>query len=473
MASKNPLKPNIIFILTDDQGAWAAGCYGNYELITPNIDRLAAEGMMFTNFFCTSPVCSPARASILTGCIPSQHGIHDWIREGNSGSNAKTYLEGIRGYTEYLKDSGYICGISGKWHMGNSQLKQKGFSHWYVHQKGGGDYFSAPMIRDGQEVTEHEYITDLITEDALDFIDTQAVNEKPFYASIHYTAPHSPWINQHPQEFVSLYDDCEFATSPKEPPHPWNLFVKVPDAIPESILNDPKEHLKGYYGSISAMDSNIGKIIDRVESLGLRSNTLICFLSDNGFNCGHHGIWGKGNGTYPQNMYDTSVKIPAIFSHPSRIPEGIISEAMLSQYDIMPTLLSYAGIAYNDPSKPGQDFSDLLSGKTEKAYSPQIVVYDEYGPVRMIRTLEWKYIHRYPNGPHELYHLSDDPEERTNLVNNSIYEKQIHKMLSDMEHWFERYVAEDLDGRLEPVTGKGQLDFVGRRKTSDNSFVEL
>ena len=131
-----PERPNILFILTDDQGPWAAGCYGNEEIRTPAIDRIAAAGTRFEHFFVASPVCSPSRANFLSGRISSQHGVHDWIRGGNIGADADTYLQGEVAYTDILAEHGWTCGLSGKWHLGNSQLVQHGFDHWYVHQRG-------------------------------------------------------------------------------------------------------------------------------------------------------------------------------------------------------------------------------------------------------------------------------------------------------------------------------------------------
>ena len=141
-------RPNILFILTDDQGAWALGAAGNREIITPHLDRLASEGAYFPNFFCASPVCSPARASILTGLPPSQHGIHDWIRSGNvpadrcpkpfmDDTQAIEYLAGLPTYPQILADNGYVCGISGKWHLGDSLRPQQGFGYWHVIPYGG------------------------------------------------------------------------------------------------------------------------------------------------------------------------------------------------------------------------------------------------------------------------------------------------------------------------------------------------
>ncbi len=228
MTNKREDLPNIVFILSDDQGCWAMGCAGNSEIITPNLDYLAETGMRFENFFCTSPVCSPARASLLTGQIPSQHGVHDWIREGNVGEKSINYLKNQLSYTDILADNGYICGFSGKWHLGDSINPHKGFSHWYVHQSGGGPYYGAPMVKNGQLIKEEKYITDAITDNALNFIENNADDNEPFYISVHYTAPHSPWIDNHPEEIVALYDDCPFNTCPQETKHPWtkgDIFI--------------------------------------------------------------------------------------------------------------------------------------------------------------------------------------------------------------------------------------------------------
>ncbi|MCK5558356.1 MAG: sulfatase-like hydrolase/transferase, partial [Candidatus Hydrogenedentes bacterium] len=333
MASHNPNKPNVVFILTDDQGPWAMGCAGNGEIRTPNLDRIAATGMRFDSFFCTSPVCSPARASLLTGRIPSQHGVHDWIREGNAGDRPVEYLKVQIGYTEILAAQGYRCGMSGKWHMGDSYRPQKGFTHWYVHERGGGPYYNAPMIRNGELEHDPGYVSDLITDDALDYLAGSAKQKGPFYLSVHYTAPHSPWIDNHPRD-VDSYDDCPFESCPQEPRHPWAI------SLTDQCLGN-REMLKGYFAAVTAMDNNLGRIIDRVEELGLRENTLFVFASDNGFSCGHHGFWGKGNGTYPRNMYENSIRVPLVFSQPGTVPQGTVESGMLSAYDFAPTLLDY------------------------------------------------------------------------------------------------------------------------------------
>jgi len=441
---------NVIVILTDDQGVWAAGCYGNPEIRTPNLDRLAASGMRFENFFVATPVCSPSRATILTGRIPSQNGIHDWLRGGNVDPGAIRYLEGEVAYSDVLAANGWNCGISGKWHMGDSQHPQHGFSHWFVHRKGGGPYMNPPMIRGGEPVNIPGYVTNIITEDALGFLDSAAREDTPFYLSVHYTAPHSPWgRNQHLSEVFDSYADCPFESCPQEPRHPWAI------SLTDNCLNN-REMLQGYFAAVTSMDADVGRILDRVEALGLRERTLIVFLSDNGFSCGHHGFWGKGNGTFPLNMYERSIRVPALFSQPGRIPAGAVVDPMVSAYDFMPTLLDYVGLDIpEEPNLPGRSFLPILEGDADSAHD-QVVIFDEYGATRMIRTAERKYVHRYPDGPHELFDLVNDPEERDSLVESPAHQAMVFEMRGRLEEWFDRYVIPERDGRFFPVDGHGQ-----------------
>jgi arylsulfatase A-like enzyme len=470
--------PNIVFVLTDDQGPWALGCAGNHELQTPNLDRIAAGGMRFDNFFCASPVCSPARATILTGRMPSQHGVHDWIRRGSMDSSSTPgfggnddcgieYLAGITAYTEHLAAAGYVCGLSGKWHLGDSLSAQKGFSFWNLFPYGGGDYVNPWMIRDGQVVREEGYLTDIITDGALRFLDSREHDDAPFYLGVHYTAPHSPWdAGQHPADLVSLYDDCAFETCPEVPGgHPWQIA-----SAPRGTGERRRELLAGYFAAISGVDRSVGRIMERLDSMGELENTLFIFTSDNGMNMGHHGIWGKGNGTFPQNMYDTSVKVPMIISRPGSVPAGVVDTSLRSHYDLFPTLLEYAGVLQQADdeqaaARPGTSFAHLLGGRLEQADAEtdesSVVVYDEYGPVRMIRTREWKYIHRYPYGPHELYHIGKDPDETNNLIAEGATHPRAAALRSELDRWFVRYVDPARDGTKEPVTGKGQLDLAG------------
>lgn len=469
-------RPNILFVLTDDQGAWALHCAGNEEIQTPNLDRLAAAGMRFDNFFCASPVCSPARASLLTGTIPSAHGVLDWLRGGNldrerihaevaadpyAGFEDEhqpiQYLAGKVTYTDILAQNGYTCALAGKWHLGDSMNPQHGFRYWYTIGRGGCCYYHPDIVEDGRLHFEHgRYVTDLITDKALAFLDTLSEEKNPFYLSVHYTAPHAPWeAEHHPKEYIDLYEDCPFHSTPDVPDHP-GLTCEPMYGTPRR-----KEKLRGYYAAVTAMDRGVGKLLDRLEEKGLADNTLVIFAADNGMNMGHHGIWGKGNGTRPMNMYDTSVKVPFLVRWPSVIPAGRVSQRMVSAYDFFPTLLDLLELdAQQIQHLPGTSFADTLRGQ-EVSGRQEVVIFDEYGPVRMIRSRRYKYIHRYPYGPDEFYDLEKDPGEECNRIDDEAFAPQILAMRRQMERWFNQYVDPDVDGSREGVTGSGQLCSAG------------
>lgn len=484
-------KPNIIFILTDDQGYWSLGCYGNKEIRTPNIDKLAKTGVQLNNFFCTSPVCSPARASLLTGRIPSQHGIQDWIRNGNGEKPEDRpieYLAGLTGYTDLLSKNGYECYQCGKWHLGATSKPQKGYSKWFTTLGGSGTYIDAPAYIDGEKIQTKGYLTDVITDNAIELINAWAKegSEKPFYLNLAYTAPHSPHVDQHKKEYVDYYyNNCSFADVRQDPRSETSISMPHDIAYSLTFASKDREYLtlrdllSGYYAAIQAVDDGVGKIVKKLEELGIRDNTLVVFSSDNGFNCGQHGIWGKGNCSFPLNLFDTSIKVPCIFNLPGKVKENVKTDSLLSAYDFMPTLLDFVGI--ENPEKeslPGRSFlSVLLEGKDE-AYREAVTVFDEYGSSRMIRTQEWKYIHRYPYGPHELYDLVHDPEERFNLLNENRYynygpkfiEQKRVELKAQLDSWFDKYVNRDIDASKEPVCGRGQLCKVGKYSNGQLTF---
>lgn len=467
-------QPNILFLLADDMGHWAMRNEGNTDIQTPCLDSLAQEGVKFDNFFCASPVCSPARASILTGTMPSCHGVLDWLDGGNLDKSLPAlrhredlphetipirYTDHLTAYTDILAAKGYRCALSGKWHLGDSLAPQHGFSDWFTIGGGGCSYFDPEVIENGVLSKKEGYITDLIAEHALERLEELAGGEQPFYLSVHFTAPHSPWEeSDHPKEYLDLYRDCAFTATPDLPYHPWQAST-----CPHGRGERRKELLRGYYASITAMDHQIGRLMDKVKELGISEDTVIIFTSDNGMNLGQHGIWGKGNGTFPQNMYDSSVKVPFLISWPGHTAEGAVCHELFSHYDILPTLCSLAGCeAETEQQLPGRSFEKWLA-RPELADSQPIVVFDEYGPVRMIRDKEWKLVLRYPYGPGELYHLTADPDETRNLFDDPACEERIIRMRRQMEDWFLRYSDPDLDGRKEGVTGTGQHCRAGSR----------
>lgn len=466
---------NILFIMADDQGSWAMHCGGTKELFTPNLDYIAQTGIQFENFYCVSPVCSPARASVFTGDIPSSHGVHDWIRSGNldkdkfekagrenpywNGYSCEnkpiSYLEGKTTYTDLLEKNGYVCALVGKWHLGDSVSPQHGFSKWYTIGLGGCDYYHPDIVENGNiQVLHNQYVTEVIADRAIEYLNEFQKQTKPFYLSLHFTAPHSPWgKEQHPQRWIDYYENCDFSSIPDVEDHPNTT------SEPVYGTEKRKENLRGYFAAISAMDEQIGRILETLEKNGLRENTLVIYTADNGMSMGHHGVWGKGNGTFPFNMYETSVKVPLLISLPGTIPQGIQEQTILSAYDIFPTLLELSKINNKECEKlPGTSFANLLINRKEKNMKEtEVVVFDEYGPVRMIRNKEWKYIHRYPYGPHELYHLVEDSNEEQNLYGQKEYEETAVDMRRKLNDWFCRYIDEKVDGIKEGVTGLGQM----------------
>lgn len=488
-------KPNIVMVMADDMGFWSMGCAGNREIRTPNLDRLAGEGMYFPDYFCTSPVCSPARASVLCGKMPSQHGVHDWISRGHlnyeevapalrekhrdpaasweyawsreqlTGDRAIRYLDGFRTYPEMLAEHGYVCGLAGKWHLGDAAHPQRGFSYWEPIAMGSDNYFYPVALQNGRfDMLRDTYITGYITEKALDFLQKRD-RDRPFYLSVHYTAPHAPWERiQHPEEFYALYQDCPFTGTPNVPPHKWGRNYS---------REERREWLQGYYAAVTAMDSDIGKLADCLRSEGVWENTIFLFTADNGMSMGHHGIFGKGNGTFPLNLYDTAVKVPMIIVYPDGIRGGSVAKGLYSHYDLLPTIAALVGET-PDPDCPGHSFAEIFRGQIPDGQGA-VVVYDEYGPARMIRTGEFKYIQRFLYGEDEFYDLKADPGEETNLasVDDPAVQEKISVLREQMKRWFDRYSDPDRDGRGLPVYGLGQIGLAGKGGDGKKAFIEM
>lgn len=432
-STSDHLPTNIVLIMTDDQGAWSLGCYGNTEAITPDIDRLARGGTRFTRAFATSPVCSPSRATFTTGRIPSQHGIHDWISHENIGPRARYCLYDEYTISDILAGQGYACGISGKWHLGNSFRRNAGFTFWYVLPTGGSKYQDAEMYRHEQTVPTEGYLTDRITDGALEFLD--AHHDRPFYLEVQYNAPHTPY-DGHPQELRDLFAECPFDSLPKLPLHPW--------ATAGINQLGKRDAMVAYFAACTGIDRGVGRIMKHLGQLNLIEKTLVVFTSDQGFNFGHHGLWGKGNGSNPRNAYDTTLQIPLIFFQPGKIPEGCTNNLLISTYDLLPTLLDYLHLPPSPGRNlPGRSFAPALHDQSINDWPD--AVYAEYSQLRMIRTADFKYIHRANGGPLELYDLENDPDETTNLAEDPKYNQRRKKLRTRLFDWFDQYAEAGAD----------------------------
>ena len=374
-------------------------------------------------------------------------------------------------YTDVLAKNNYTCGISGKYHLGDQQTAQHSFSHWFVHQKGGGSYINPPMVKDLHCVNIEGYVTDIITDDAISFLNkyTASKNPNPFYLSVHYTAPHSPYTGEggmantmHPPEIVKLYDNASFVSCPQEPRSPYAKAGWVPGGLTRACLGN-RECLKGYYAAVTAMDLNIGRIMDTLQTNALDGSTLVVFTSDHGFNAGHHGLWGKGNAAYPLNMFETSLKIPMIWRHSGVIKPGV-EESVVQVLDVAPTLLEYAGnVSFPvDSNLPGQSFVDLLLQPSKRNSRKQRTIYGEYGQTRYARiNATMKYVSRF-TGHIELYNLTADANETTNLVKPFSDTARQNDATVDMfdralRQFFSFFEDPFTSGWDKSVTGLGQL----------------
>ncbi|MEU5060249.1 MULTISPECIES: sulfatase-like hydrolase/transferase [unclassified Streptomyces] len=405
---------NILVFLTDDHAQWAAGCYGNSEVQTPNLDHLAETGVIFDNAYTPSPVCSPARASLFTGRLPSQHGVHDYLAEADPEVRSTAWLADELLISEILQEQGYATGLSGKWHLGHGERPARGFDFWYSRSApvSEAEGYHTPWQR--TEPAEKRYDRHAITDRAIEFL-RNTDEDKPFFLLIGHLATHSPWTGA-PERLVNRYRRATFRDIPKDVTHP---FGRLRSESLYPTRNDPHEALAQYYATVTDIDEQVGRVLDELDSLDVRDDTLVIYTSDHGLNMGHHGIWGKGNGTLPYNVVDESIRVPLIVNHPKTILGGQRRRENVSHVDTFQTLLDSASVSVPEvPSTPypGRSYRDaLLGGPLPDARD---LVFAEYGNLRMVRSDRFKLVRRFPDGPHEMFDLHGDPRETVNVIDN-------------------------------------------------------
>lgn len=432
--AQRPRRPNVVFFLTDDHGAWAMGPWGCPEMHTPNLGRLAAGGIRFDRAYASTPVCSPSRMTYMTGELPSSHGVQDALMmQDLTGPQRKRFLDGHLTYAEIFARNGYTLGLSGKWHMGDDENAQAGFTYWCTIPGGGGTYKDPVFIKNGARVQTTGFKTDLVTDFALEFIEGN--KDKPFFLYMPFFAPHSPY-NYQPDVYRDLYKDCPFSCFPEGPRHPqrrWSF----------ENYHGNREIKLSYSALVAGVDHNVGRIIRRLEELGLRDNTLVVFSADQGWNAGHHGVWGKGNATIPFNMYEESIRVPLIWNHPGRIRGGQVLSPLVSSYDFFPTILEYLGLsAPADPRRVGRSYAGFLRGESP-AWRKEL--YFEYCYVRSIRTENLKYVERADNWHSELFDLEADSSESVNVIGDPSYGGRLAEVRGRLRAFFEKTGAPALN----------------------------
>lgn len=417
-----PERPNVLLFLTDDHGAWATGCYGNGEVRSPTLDRLAAAGARFAHAFTPSPVCSPARACLLTGRTPSQVGIHDWIEERYPEFGDRDWLADDITLPELLSAAGYHCGLSGKWHLGRSHKTPRGHAWCFgLPRWQGGHIETYTYHLNGAPLTLTGNKTRFITDYALRFL-AEAPPDRPFFLNVGYIATHSPYLGQEP-DVAALYDDATFADIPPYRPHPWHKNEGFPQGE-DYTPGDLAARYRNYYAAVTDIDRNVGRILDALDRAGRLADTLVIYTADHGCALGQHGFWGKGNSTRPLNMYETSLRVPLLVRPPAARAPGQVIARCVDHYDTFRTICDYAGVdpgrgATANRSYSGRSYRDLLEGR--EAPDWRDTRFGEYGDLRMVRTPDYKLVRRYPAGPDDLFDLRADPGETTNLAGRAEY----------------------------------------------------
>jgi len=432
-AGRQPL--NLISIVTDDQADWSIGAYGNREARTPNMDRLAREGARFLNAFTCTPVCSPSRASFLTGRYGTQLGITDWITPKEAKAGVGLPPESVT-WPEVLQKHGYKTALIGKWHLGNRREfhpTKHGFDHFYGFL-GGGTMPMDPIFEvNGVTNKVQGAEPDLLVDDAMRFIEKN--RERPFAVLLHFRSPHMP-----------------YGPVPSEDSAPFeNLDPAIPD-FPGTNTNQVKKWTREYYASVHSVDRNMGRLLARLDELKLASKTIILFTSDHGYNIGHHGIHTKGNGWWvaggktgpkPPNMFEESIRVPLIIRWPGVVKGGLELEEMVSNIDTFATVLGMLEIPPpNDWKQEGGGFSPLLRGKRMPERDAIFGQYDLHNGglayMRMIRTDQWKLVrYHFTSSLDELYDLRKDPGETRNRHENpdvAEIRERLQKKLTAWQH---------------------------------------
>jgi len=435
-APAQPGRPNVVLILTDNHGAWTLGCYGNRDIRTPHVDRMAAEGVLFTRAFACNPVCSPTRASLLTGLIPSQHGVHTYFGAGDPqvGPNAYNSIREFVTLPKILTGAGYVAGLFGKWHLGDNLSPQEGFTAWITKPHGSSaGFYDQEIIENGAIRKEPKYLTEFWTDHAVQFIENNRA--RPFFLMLAYNGPYGlgPAMKETVRNgHAAYYAQHELPSMPRDTPHPWNHNYG-------SWMNDIEVRRK-YAAEVSGVDDGVGRVMDALRRNGVDRDTLVIFVADQGMAGGHSGFWGMGDHTRPLTIFDWTLSIPLIVRHPARIPGGRRSDIMVSTYDLLPTLAHYLGLesklAGATPVSPGRNFAPALEGKTAAWDN---TVFAEFENVRAIRTEEWKYIERIHQPVHELYHVKSDPGERMNLFDRPEHRPVREELKKRLEAFFDRY----------------------------------
>jgi arylsulfatase A-like enzyme len=457
-------RPNILYIMSDDHAAHAISAYGSRVNQTPNLDRLAKAGLRLENCFAVNSICSPSRATILTGKYSHLNGVPTFNRfDGSQPTVAK-----------YLQAAGYHTGMIGKWHLVSQPT---GFDKWAI-LPGQGVYFDPSFIEpEGQRVIRG-YVTDIITDLAIDFLKNRP-KDKPFFLMCHHKAPHRPWepdakhqamfAGKHIPEPATLRDDYATRTDAihecrqkvfydltrrdlkLEPPTDLkgparNQWLNVKPTEVEIEVEGQKQTLTGdglnawkyqrymqdYLACVQAVDDSVGRLLDWLDQNGLASNTVVIYTSDQGFFLGDHGLYDK------RFMYEDSIRMPFLIRWPGVIKPGTVQEAMAINPDFAPTFMAMAGLPV-PADMQGRSLVPLLKGERPVDWrtSWYYRYYHDPGDHNTrahygVRTATHKLIYFWKKDQWEMYDLAQDPDELHNLYNDPAQREVVAKLKTEL-----------------------------------------
>lgn len=463
---------NVLFLMTDQQTFRALGAMGNKQIKTPNLDRLAREGVMFTHTVCTTPFCSPSRASIVTGLYPHKHGINRNVQRGQRGvTDDMVVTENI------LHDLGYSTHHRGKWHLGptsdirayrDDQYDQREYNRMlnekFPPEKAaagkneillwGQPVIMRPFMRAahdkwikmrnipkqdiaiiGRTTIPPEYMPcSWLFDQAIALLEQHA--KERFMITCSVSPPHAFWVA--PDPYYSMYD-------PDALKMPENFRSPVPEYYQNSVAArlsrlvgeaGLREFLRCYYAQVSLVDWNVGRILNKLRELGLERNTLVVFTSDHGdMNCGH-GLLSK---SIPA-CYDEIMRTPLLMRLPGKIPAGRVVDVHVNGVDIMPTILDYLGVPIPEGIH-GRSLRPFIEGKPDDGapgFSERTFGQGKnVGIQRTIRTKEWKYVYN-TRWECELYNLREDPGETQNRINDRGCRNVLRELHGQLKQWMEK-----------------------------------
>ena len=431
-------RPNIVFIMTDDHASHAISAYGSKVNQTPNIDRIAKEGMRFNNCFVVNSICTPSRAAILTGKYSHINGVPVFNRfDGSQWTVAKD-----------LQKAGYYTGMMGKWHL---QSDPTGFDKWIV-LPGQGKYHNPDFLTPEGRKTVKGYVTDIITDMSIDFLENRP-KDQPFFLMYHHKAPHRPWEpdEKHRKQFENVkipepktfhddYKNRSAAATEAEMRIDRDLKrtdVKMdpPAGLSAAELKswNYQRYMQDYLACVASVDDNVGRMLDYLDKSGLSTNTIVIYTSDQGFYLGDHNWFDK------RFMYEESLRMPFLIRYPGTIKAGKVNESMILNVDFAPTFLEFAGL--DTPKEvQGRSIAPLLRGEKPKDWRTSMYyryyhypadhkVQPHYG----VRNERYKLIFFNRINAWELFDLKKDPNEMKSVYGDPKYADVQAKMLAELK----------------------------------------